>query len=209
MRRVIASKDRSTRRLACLTLAAASGLHLAVFPSHLEEGTVVGSFFLAVAAMQLGAAGLVGAGASRRTLLGVAFANAAVLAVWAVSRTVGLPVGPRDVEPVSVLDALSAVAEVAAVLSTVVLARRDAVGEPVLTAARRGSRSVSVGTGLTASVVATVALFTGAGLAYADAHPEDHAEHHVAVNGGHYESVTSHAGHTCDLFHPCTPAPPG
>jgi glucose dehydrogenase len=170
-------------------LAAAAGLHLAVFPSHLEEGTVFGGFFLAVAGVQLAAVAVVGANGGRRALWAVALVNVGVVAVWAVSRTTGLPVGPEPghVEPVSVLDSLSGAAEVVAIAGALVLAR-DSLVLP-----RHRLRA-----GLAAIAVGVTAFSTAVGLAYADSHPEVHTGHHEVANtqSDHYVSVTSHAAHS-------------
>ena len=109
-----------TVRAVPLLLAFAAGLHLAVLPSHLEEGAAVGGFFLAVAAAQLVSAVLVHRGASPVARRAVVAMNLGVVAVWVVSRTVGLPVvGGAGPEAVGALDALAVVAQLAAVAGLV------------------------------------------------------------------------------------------
>ena len=84
---------------------AAAGVHAAMIPPHLAHETLFGVFFVLSAAFQLGWAGGLVLGASRRVLALGAAANAAFVALWAVTRTVGLPVlmpqpeavGPWDV----------------------------------------------------------------------------------------------------------------
>lgn len=95
-------------------LAAAGGLHLAALPSHLAESTAAGAFFAAAALGQLLGAVLVAVRPSRRTAVAIIAGNLSVLAIWALSRTTGLPIdgaiGAR--EPVSLLDGLAAAAEI-------------------------------------------------------------------------------------------------
>jgi hypothetical protein len=126
-----------TRRLVVaavsLALASAAGLHLAVLPDHLEEGLVIGAFFLACAVLQLAAAVWVSAGAGARARQVIILGNLAVIAIWAVSRTVGIPIGPDagTPEPVATLDALSFVAELVAVGGLALLAWRRRVPSKV------------------------------------------------------------------------------
>src|SRR5436305_12387075 len=110
------SRRRSTVATVSLALAAAAGLHLAVLPDHLEEGLLIGAFFGVCAVLQLAAAVWVSAGAGRRAQQVIIAGNLAVIAIWAVSRTVGIPIGPDAgvPEPVSTLDALSFLAEIIA-----------------------------------------------------------------------------------------------
>lgn len=84
---------------------AAAGVHAAMAPPHLGHQALVGLFFVGSALFQLGwAAGLV-LHTSRGMLLLGAAANTAFVALWAVTRTVGLAslmpqpeaVGPWDV----------------------------------------------------------------------------------------------------------------
>src|SRR4029453_13035614 len=77
--------------LACLS-AAAGIIHLVMAPSHFGESTVEGAGFLAAGWVQLAlAVALIRAEAPRRPVLAVAVADAALIALWALSRTAGLP----------------------------------------------------------------------------------------------------------------------
>ena len=82
-----------TLPLALVSSAAAAGIHAAVGPTHFEEGLLIGSFFAVSALAQLGwaAAGLLTP--SRRLLLVAAVGNLAIVALWALTRTAGLPFG--------------------------------------------------------------------------------------------------------------------
>lgn len=68
-------------------------IHAGVCPQHFEEATAFGVFFLVVATLQMGWAALVVTRASRALLLMGAAGNVAVLGVWALSRTAGIPMG--------------------------------------------------------------------------------------------------------------------
>jgi hypothetical protein len=79
--------------LALVATATAAGIHAAVAPAHLAEDPLTGAFFLAVAAGQLAWA-LAAAGRPTRALMGGGIAlQLALVALWAVTRTVGLPFG--------------------------------------------------------------------------------------------------------------------
>jgi hypothetical protein len=81
---------------------AAAGVHAAMAPVHLEHQLAGGLFFLAAAVLQAGWAGAVVLGVSRRLAAGGALVNLALVGLWALTRTVGLPglppepVGPWD-----------------------------------------------------------------------------------------------------------------
>src|SRR5467141_4155662 len=95
-------------------------IHAGVCPEHFREATAFGVFFLVVATLQLAWAAAVLTRASRGLLL----AGAAVIGVWAVSRTIGVPAGPKPWHPeaVSVFDVLSVLAEAAVIVGAVWMA---------------------------------------------------------------------------------------
>ncbi|MEA3136179.1 MAG: hypothetical protein QOC71_460, partial [Thermoplasmata archaeon] len=106
----------------------AGGLHAMAGPEHVAEWWVYGIFFFGSAAAQVayglalltqGIEGWGGWLAVRRTvyLAGIAMTLAIIL-LWVVSRTVGVPVGPEAYEPegVGVLDLASKAVEIALVL---------------------------------------------------------------------------------------------
>ncbi len=91
------ARDSSTwRALAVSSSVAAAGVHAAVFPHHLEESFLVGTFFLAVTLGQAGWACLVFLAASRERLVAGIVANLGLVVLWGVSRTVGLPFLGRE-----------------------------------------------------------------------------------------------------------------
>jgi hypothetical protein len=65
-----------------------------VTPEHFEEAVVYGVFFAVAAAAQLGWALLMCLRPQRWTVLAGLVGNAAMVALWAVTRTVGVPLGP-------------------------------------------------------------------------------------------------------------------
>jgi hypothetical protein len=185
---------RSTRAVPLL-LAFAAGLHLAVMPSHVEEGLLVGGFFLAVAVAQLVSAVLVHRGVGPLTRFVIAAGNLGVVAVWLVSRTVGLSLGGHDSapEPIALLDSLSVIAQLAAVVGLYLRTARSP--------RRRGPARLA---GLPAlPALALVALLAGgAGLPFAEAaHAHEHADaHHAAPASvdGHTHSHANGAEHHHD-----------
>jgi hypothetical protein len=106
-------------------LVCAALIHLAVVGPHLEESGLYAAFFICAAVAQLVAAMTLTVTRNRRWLMAIALGNALIIVVWAVSRTVGLPIGPTPgvAESVSVPDVLATVAEVAIVTLSAALAR--------------------------------------------------------------------------------------
>jgi FtsP/CotA-like multicopper oxidase with cupredoxin domain len=140
-------------------LVTGSGLvHLAVAPDHWAEYRLFGGFFLLGGVAQLVAAAAVGMWPTRGRLIGVAVGQVALVALWAVSRTSGLPVGPDPWQPEDV-----GVADVACValeyLSVLVLAGLALRGTRVR---RRHPLRTPFGAGLLLVVVAVV-TFVGVG----------------------------------------------
>lgn len=84
--------------------AAAAGVHAAMGPSHLEHSTLFGAFFVMAALVQIGWAAALVLGCSRHLLLLGAAVNTAFIGLWAVTRTLGLPVVMPDPEAVGPWD---------------------------------------------------------------------------------------------------------
>jgi hypothetical protein len=103
-----------TRCAALLTLGAAL-IHVGVSADHFQEWWAAGLFFLVTAAAQLGwALWCWSRPSSRRVLLAGAGGSVALVLVWMVSRTSGLPFGPGAgvAEPVGVADSVCVALEV-------------------------------------------------------------------------------------------------
>ena len=83
---------------------AAAGVHAAMAPSHLGHQWLFGVFFVGCSLFQLGWAGALAVRPSRGLLALGAAANLAVIGLWAVTRTLGLPVLMPDPEAVGPWD---------------------------------------------------------------------------------------------------------
>ena len=185
----------STCLAAAGLLAAAGGLHLAALPGHLNASALAGAFFAATATAQLLGAIVVATRPSSRTLLAVIAGNVAVLALWAMSRTTGLPTGGQlgVREPFGLLDGFAAAAEI---LVVIVAGRATTMVHRA-----KGTVRCSGGGRLALALALTWVISGGAGLAVADV---DH--HH---GGGHAHSGTTSGRHSRDtsvLVRPVTAA---
>jgi hypothetical protein len=92
---------------------AAAGIHFAVMPDHFQEYVPFGVFFSVVAWLQaLWAVGLV-LRPGRWLLAAGVIGNLGVVAIWTISRTAGLPLGPEPgvAEAVSFVDVFATVLE--------------------------------------------------------------------------------------------------
>src|SRR3954462_8060592 len=151
--------------VAAACLLGAEGIHTAVIAEHFTEWWAEGAFFLALSIVEgaLAAALLVAPG--RRGGQAAVLASIATIAVWAWSRTTGLPVGPDAgyPEPVGRADTIATLLEAltALVLAPAVARHPRPTRAPFL--ARRARRS-------TTGAVAAVVLATAFGLAGADDH---------------------------------------
>ena len=111
-----------TSGLALLSLAAGA-IHLSAASQH-REHRLIFAFFIGAAVVQLAWAGLVVQRPSRRLLLAGALVNAAIVAVWIVSRTSGLPLvaGARAPEELGFKDTVCALVELLLVAGVGLLA---------------------------------------------------------------------------------------
>jgi hypothetical protein len=126
----VVTGSRAALPLAVVASAAAAGAHAAVGPPHLEGQVLVGAFFLVCALGQVGWSALVLRGSTPALLLAGLLGNAAVLTLWLVSRTAGLPGVPHSPEPFGPWDLTCAVWEliVVAVCATRLQSGRAAEG---------------------------------------------------------------------------------
>ena len=110
--------------VAVVSSAAAAGVHAALAPPHFRENLVFGAFFAAAAALQLLWAGQLAVRRTRALLVLGAVGNLAVLGLWVLTRTAGLPFGllPRP-EAVGPWDLACGAWELAVVAGCVVLLR--------------------------------------------------------------------------------------
>ena len=193
----------STRLAAAGLLAAAGGLHLAALPSHLNVSGVVGAFFAVTAAAQLLGAVVLAARPSSRTILAVISGNVAVLTLWVLSRTTGLPTGGELGlrEPFGLVDGAAAAAEFLVVLAGLATLGRHprTTGHPRRTG--RWSRDWRMGLALGLTWVVSAS----AGLAVAhDGHDHGGGDHHGASSAGGYHHEERDLGQPS--LPPATPA---
>jgi hypothetical protein len=169
------------RFLAALLVGAAS-IHVAMAPSHLGESVVEGAGFLVAAWVQLAlAVAVLLRTPSRRLLAAVAGSSVALIAVWLVSRTAGLPFGAHagHAESVSIVDGICVGLEaVAALVAAATLAG--------LASGLRRSGGVAVVGVLGAVAFATAAVASPAA--------RDHAGHSHGAHGTEAASGHTHGG---------------
>ena len=168
-----------TRLVPAGLLAVAGGLHLAALPGHLSESAVAGAFFAVTAAAQLLGAVLLATRPSSRTYRAVVAGNAAVLTLWLLSRTTGLPIGgePGVSEPFGLLDGFAAAAEVLVVVAALTAMVRDSAPS----VRRPGGWRLAIALALTWGVSGGTGIaVAGESHHHGGAHP-----HGVSASGGH------------------------
>lgn len=90
---VLSTAQRVLLPLAVASSAAAAGVHAAVGPAHVHAGALIALFFAGSALLQLLWAGAAALRCARWLLVVGAVGNVAVVGLWAVTRTLGLPFG--------------------------------------------------------------------------------------------------------------------
>jgi hypothetical protein len=170
-----------------LVIAASIGaavIHFAYAPVHLEENTVHGLFFLVMGWVQLATAFALARWRSARwPWVATAAFNAAVIGIWLVSRTAGIP--GSEPEPFGFPDGLASGLEAIAVVGSLLALRPETVRRPaprlspvlggVVALAMVGLVSASV----TPSIVGEHAHGHGGG-----AHDDDHGNAATAAAAG-------------------------
>lgn len=165
--------------------AGAAIIHLVAAPHHYEELGDLGAGFLAAAVFQgVWAMACLSGPSTRTRRLGIVV-NAAIILVWAYTRTVGLPIGEfaGAPEPVGFPDAAAVVFELLLIAGLVDMQSRPFDAEPAHAAARTiASIAIVPVLGLTilATSLATVAIANGldhgntAGAPMHGSHPAGH-----------------------------------
>ena len=132
----VVSDPAAARRqeLVLLTAAMAWGaavIHAVVIPAHLEESALIGAFFVVVAPAQALWGSWIYPRPERRVLLAGAVGSLAVVALWAFTRAVGVPVGPEAWHPesVGVLDVIASVDELLTAAFAIALAGSPRLSE--------------------------------------------------------------------------------
>ena len=109
---------------------ASGAIHASVSGDHFREAFIFGAFFLVASAAQVAWGVLFLYRQNTTALVGGAAGNAAIIALWTVTRTVGLPIGPEPwhAEPIGRLDVASTLCELALVLGAGFLLARLRTG---------------------------------------------------------------------------------
>jgi len=174
-------------------LSAAAGLvHFAAAGEHFDVTAWHGSFFAVVGWLQLAwAVGVVVRPTDRRLLAAGAVLNGVVLVVWAVSRTVGVPIGPDawTSEPVGFADALTSGFELLIIMLVVLVLVRPAVA----------GMAVDPGTARLGVIGASLAVVVVSTTAVTPAVASEHA--HGADGHGDHGSYTIQADGTSNCEH--------
>ena len=149
------------RLLVAFASAGAATIHFAVIAQHFEAYWLFGTFFVGVGLLQLAWAVLVLARPSSGLYLAGAAGNALVAAMWVVSRTAGLPLGPEAGAPeaVGIADTVTSVYQIVLALGAIVLLRVTAPRCPVARATAATAPMTLAAIGLT-----TLSLLSLAGL---------------------------------------------
>jgi hypothetical protein len=181
--------------LAALLLGAAA-IHLAMAPSHLGESAVEGGGFLVAAWVQLGLAVAVIVRRGRWVLGTIVGTSLALIGVWVLSRTAGLPFGAHRGHPetISLVDgACVALEGIAAVLAGLLLAR------PVPAVPR--STRVAVAGVLGALLLTSAAIASPSARNHAAGSHGGHTGHGAAAvaSGGHHHGAAGTVASANDL----------
>jgi hypothetical protein len=162
------------------TLAGAAIIHATVVGQHVEEWAPAGLFFLVLVLLESALGVLAWLAWSRLTAILVLVTSIGTLAVWAVSRTVGMPFGPADFqvpEAVGTADLVCGGLElVAAALCAFSLTPRPVAAGPGRLD-HAAARAISAG-----GVVVSVALVTALAVAPALSGQEQHHHHDGAAS---------------------------
>ncbi|MDT7537385.1 MAG: hypothetical protein QOI82_970 [Actinomycetota bacterium] len=162
----------ATRYVLAAAAVGAGAIHLAFAPEHLDEYLPLGIGFVAAGLLQLAwAVALVVRDSARWLFIGGVL-SLAFVAVWLMSRTVGLPLGPEafKAEPFGVADLLCCALELPVGLAAIALARR-----PMALRQRLGLRWAAT---VAASLVLVGSASTTA-LAASGSHEHGHGDEHA------------------------------
>src|SRR5215210_5714038 len=121
--------ETTLRVMAFAALLVGAAIHAAVIDAHFREWAPEGVFFIGLGLVQAGLAVAVLLRPSRLVAWAIIDVGMAAAGLWAVTRTLGLPVGPEpgEVEAVGVADVLCTVTEIAAAGIALIWARRSGV----------------------------------------------------------------------------------
>ena len=194
-------------------LVGTAAIHAAVIGPHLDESTSHGVAFAAMTVLALVAAVAVLVRPRRGVLVATIVGNVAIVGVWVLSRTIGLP--GTGTEEVGLADALATTLETMTIAVSALALGVPALRAPLEDGLRPALRVWALGS---AAVLAVLAL-TGPALATSGAHT--HAHEHttvVAPAAGATASISAvwadsagsvhdhgNVAHTNVVAGPCTP----
>lgn len=162
------------RALVASTLLGAASIHGSVAGEHFGEWAPAGGFFLVLQLVELGLAILAVTAWGPQVARAVVVSGLATLAVWGVSRTTGMPIGPADFrvpEPVGLADTVCGALEFVSVLAALPALRSALVAADRVAGARGKALAVAAAAtafALTAWVLGAAVLTTGAGHAHGE-----------------------------------------
>jgi hypothetical protein len=161
--------------------AGAGAIHIAVVQAHYEEYWAFGVFFAVAAWLQILWAIVIVARLSRPVALAGVAINAILVAVWVVSRTVGVPVGPEPGSPEAAefVDVAATSFEVLLVVGSLALLSRGVVRRAMGRAALVSS-TVLIG-------LAVMVLTTAAVISFSPEHEEPEPGHEEEEQTGEQE----------------------
>jgi len=101
----------------------AAAVHVFVIPEHFDESALYGTFFVSLAAVQLGWAAMAVMRPSLRVLSAGIAGNVAVVLLWLATRLVAVPLGPGagTREEIGALDVLATSCELVVIVAAAVL----------------------------------------------------------------------------------------
>jgi hypothetical protein len=189
------TNERTVGRYLCWLLAALSAgaafIHFAVSGEHYDLSWLHGSFFAAIAWLQIAFAVGVILRPNRRLLVAGVVLNAGIIGVWAMSRIWGVPIGPEAWTPetVGLADVLSSAFEAAIVALSLAVIVRPALASQRLrpAVALPGVAAAALGVAVVSSMAVAPAF--AAGHSHGSA-----ADGHTHSHGAGAESG-AHAGH--------------
>lgn len=143
--------------LVALSSIAAAGVHYVVMPDHFEESALYGTFFLVAATSQLVYAVYLLVRPSRALLAAGAIGNLAIVALWLMTRLVGIPLGPAagSTESFGGLDILAAIFELTTAVAALALIRKPRWPRSLMNPARWSRLIWALGAGAAAAIVST------------------------------------------------------
>jgi hypothetical protein len=197
--------SRLAARLAAIASLGAAIIHFVVVPTHWEEWTPSGLFFVSIALLQLIWARAVLARPTTLILATGIAANVGAASLWAVSRTAGAPFGPHAGEPelVQAVGVCALLLEIYVVMGAGWVWYRGHHAEPISAFA---NAIVLLGASAVIAVAATVGVASG--LRHGHHAPASAEPDHHNPSIGHHDDHRDHPEPLAELIRPpVAPAP--